>query len=63
MATREKIIADAVATLDDMPALNDEEISHGIADDVLLNALTELGAGEITEAWKRAKERIGFWYA
>ena len=41
----------------------DPEVAHSYADDVLINALKELGYAEIAEAWEECYEEIGFWYA
>lgn len=47
-----------VAALDALDGL-DEERDHGAADSLLLQAVP----AEVAEAWERARERIGFWYA
>lgn len=41
----------------------DPEAAHVKADSYLLNALDELGAGDIADAFEACEERIGFMYA
>lgn len=44
--------------------MNDPEIVHEEADDLLLNALDELGFSELSTAWKETRiSQGGFWYA
>lgn len=50
--------AEIVAALDALDG-HDEEAAHGMADHLLLQAVPP----EVAEAWERARERIGFWYA
>jgi hypothetical protein len=50
-----------VAKLD---ALNgDAETDHGTAEKILCEYLRFVGAGAVAEAFERAKDRVGFWYA
>ena len=51
-------IEEAVAKLDALEKY-DAESAHIAADDVLLLMVPP----EVREAWERAQERIGFWYA
>ena len=50
--------AEIVAALDALDD-HDEEAAHGAADGLLLEAVPP----EVREAWERARNRIGFWYA
>lgn len=52
-----------VDSLDALPEDGDQEISHGDADNILLQCLREAGLGEVADAWQRARDRVGFWYA
>lgn len=56
--TREEAIHD-LRNLDDW----DQEIAHGYADDILLHLLESFGESEVAQAYRDARERIGFWYA
>ena len=49
--------------LDAMPQHGDEEILHGDADKLLCEALRLSGARKVADAFERAQERVGFWYA
>lgn len=40
----------------------DNEVAHSMADDLLLDALRELGFGQIADAWDEVS-KMGFWYA
>ena len=55
-------IAEAVEQLDALDGA-DPESSHFKADEVLCQTLRELGAGEVADAFERAADRVGFWYA
>ena len=37
----------------------DQEQAHGVADDVLCAMVSE----DVAAAFKRARQRVGFWYA
>jgi hypothetical protein len=52
---------DAVTELDSMQA-GDPEAVHGRADDILLEVLDSL-APDVSAAWRRCRDRVGFWYA
>jgi hypothetical protein len=42
----------------------DNEYVHGRADTLLLEALRELGFGQVADAWEDVKHDVGgFWYA
>ena len=41
----------------------DKESSHWDADDILLEALDISGNKDISDAWRAARKRIGFWYS
>ena len=41
----------------------DKESSHWDADDILLEALDIAGYKDISDAWRAARKRIGFWYS
>ena len=51
----------AIEALNNLPL--DEEAAHGLADDILCNALRDAGYGDIVRAYEAAEERITFWYA
>ncbi|MNM65794.1 hypothetical protein D3C81_772560 [compost metagenome] len=40
----------------------DNEMTHSNADDLLLDALRDLGFGQIADAWDEVA-KMGFWYA
>ena len=52
---------EAVRKLDALEG--DQEAAHGDADDILLRYLKHHDAKEIADAWERACERVGFWFA
>ncbi len=54
---------EAVEQLDALPEHTDNEIAHSQADMILIHYLFTNGAPEISDAWRRAKDRVGFWYA
>lgn len=54
---------EAIARLDEMPEKGDAEGEHWRADLILLDVLKESGQQAVADAWHRAKERVGFWYA
>lgn len=58
----DKIVKKYVELLQSLGA-GDPEAAHVKADSYLLNALEELGAGDIADAFEACDERIGFWYA
>ena len=41
----------------------DTEWVHQEADDLILEALNRAGYQDIANAWRDARDRIGFWYA
>lgn len=41
----------------------DQEVSHAEADDLLVAALRDAGWGEVADAYEKAQDRVGFWYA
>lgn len=41
----------------------DNESDHADADSILLEALDLAGYQDIANAWRRTRDRIGFWYA
>lgn len=55
----EKIIEE----LDAMPEDGDQEDCHLRADELLLELLVELGRGDVVNAFRKAKQRLPFWYA
>jgi hypothetical protein len=55
-------MTEAIETLDGLPS-DDPEVAHGQAEQVLLDYLCANGACELADAFKRARGRIGFWYA
>ena len=58
---RQKLM-EAVKHLDEME-YKDPEIQHGEAEEILCKLLRDLGYGDASDAFDRAQERIGFWYA
>jgi hypothetical protein len=52
---------DAVMPLDSM-GTGDPEAAHGRADDILLEVLDVL-APDVSAAWRRCRDRVGFWYS
>jgi hypothetical protein len=57
--------AEAVQELNAMVHDYDVEISHGMADAILVRLLKDASPElqEVALAWERAKARVGFWYA
>lgn len=49
----------ALQTLDP----RDPEVAHAEAEDVLLNYLRKTGDADLADAFVRARDSIGFWYA
>lgn len=41
---------------------DDEEIAHGIRDDICIELIKELGYKELADLLEKAEEDIGFWY-
>ncbi len=54
---------EAIKKLEALPADGDQEIEHGDADEILLRRLEALGEVDVAQAYKDARERVGFWYA
>ena len=54
---------EAIKKLDAMNARGNQEQLHGEADEILLRYLKHHDAQEVAEAYARARERVGFWYA
>lgn len=54
-----------IAALDAMPAHGDNEACHSEADKLLLSFLKQHdpASKDIAEAFERASDRVGFWYA
>jgi hypothetical protein len=52
-------IDEAVEKLDSLSKHGDTESDHGFADDILLKFVPQ----EIADAYNRARDRVGFWYA
>ena len=42
---------------------NNPELDHIQADRILIEFLRQCGHPAVAEAWERASERVGFWYA
>lgn len=57
------IVAEYVAKLSELVEYGDSETAHAQADNLLLDALTELGFVELADAWKEVEHDVGFWYA
>lgn len=41
----------------------DEEDMHLLADEQLLSVLDASELSEVSDAWREARKRVGFWYA
>jgi hypothetical protein len=54
---------EAIEQFNAMPAGGDAEAEHGSADEILLRRLEDLGDVEVAQAFRNARERVGFWYA
>ena len=54
---------EAIDVLNNLNEAGDTEDSHMVADDVLCAALRNLGHADLADAWERARDRCGFWYA
>lgn len=52
---------EAVNALNNLPG--DPEIAHGQAEDIIMEFLASNGMGEVSDAFEKARDRIGFWYA
>ena len=61
--TQRQIMLEAIDKLAAMTEHDDAEIAHSEAEDILCGLLKELGFGDAAEAFERASERVGFWYA
>lgn len=42
---------------------DDPEAEHGVADELLCDALELAGMVKVVEAYNNAQDRVGFWYA
>lgn len=63
---QKKVVAKQVRKLEEVYALHekDREVLHICADEVLLEALVELGFSEIVLAYEKIREDAdGFWHA
>ena len=49
---------EAIAILDGLTD-GDQEAAHSAADDILC----AMAPAAVAEAWRQAKERVGFWYS
>lgn len=59
-----RVVEKYLAEFEAMKGNGDQEAVHGMADDLLLAALHELGFGVLSDAWEKASvECGGFWYA
>ena len=54
---------EAIKQLNAITEDGDKESDHGTADSVLLEYLRASGGQEVADAFERARERAGFWYA
>ena len=50
---------EVIAALDALTDDDDQEAAHARADQLLADSAPP----EVAEAWHRARERVGFWYA
>jgi hypothetical protein len=63
-SAEEQVVKKYLERFENMPNKGDNESIHGEADDILLEALQELGFGVLSDAWYKAgKDCGGFWYA
>ncbi len=53
----------AIDELEGMSPRGDNESLHARADQILLEYLNATGCGALVDAYKGARERVGFWYA
>jgi len=53
---------EVIKRLNDLTS-DDPEVSHGRADDLLLDFLKENGHQDLAQAWDSACDRCGFWFA
>jgi hypothetical protein len=53
---------EAVRCLNNMDA-GDPDVSHGVADKIILERLEAMGESELVQAYNDARDRCGFWYA
>ena len=61
--TQRQLLNAAIKKLDEMDEHGDEEALHGEAEDVLCEFLRSVNYGDLADAFDRANERVGFWYA
>ena len=54
---------DAIRKLNALPADTDEEWAHREAEEIVMRFLREIGCGEVSDAFKSARDRVGFWYS
>lgn len=54
---------EAISALEKWHEGSDEEIAHGLCDEVLVNFLYDNGYEDVAQAWMDARTRVGFWYA
>lgn len=54
---------DAIEELEKMTARGDTEVLHSRADNILLEALEQLGYPALAKAYRAARARVGFWYS
>lgn len=55
-------VEEAVKALDALTAA-DRERAHGEADDIVSEVMRANGLAAVADAYDRASERVGFWYA
>ena len=53
---------EAVEALNNL-SCGDPESAHGQAEDIIMEFLASNGMGEVSDAFEKARDRIGFWYA
>ncbi len=54
---------EAIDALDKKALKGDNEIAHQIADGVLLDFLRSNGFAAVADAYDKARDDVGFWYA
>ena len=58
--------SEVIEQLKETNSLSDPEISHGRADDMIIEFLKEhddVECNEVADAYEAARDRVGYWYA
>jgi len=62
MSSQEESYKSVINAINDLTG-DDPEIAHGTAEDIIMNYLRHEGYSELADAFDRAVDRCGFWYA